>query len=185
MTALRAAASLLLGVAIGAAASWTFFEWNSPRSAAGDFGSLAKRAALAHATYAPEVRHPVEVGADQEPHLVAWLSKRLEAEVRVPKLAAEGFALVGGRLLPGEAPSPGVPLPAAQFMYENANGRRITLYVRKAGLHERADLRYAREAGVGIFHWIDGALAYALASGDMGRGELRRLAESVQRQGNR
>lgn len=187
MTALRVAGALFLGAAIGVAASWTFLEWHSPRSAARDSDSiLTQRAALAHAIYAPEVRHPVEVRADDKAHLTAWLSKRLEADVRPPELDAEGFALVGGRLLPGEALFPRAPLPAAQFMYESASGRRITLYVRNAGLDERrTQPRYARVSGVGVFRWIDGRLACALASGDIGRGELRRLTESVQRQGDR
>ena len=46
----------------------------------------ARRAANAHAVYVPEVRHPVEVGADQEAHLVQWLSKRLAVPVRAPAL---------------------------------------------------------------------------------------------------
>lgn len=185
MTVLRATASLLLGSAIGAAASWTYFDSQPPRSAADDSSSLAQRAALAHAIYAPEVRHPVEVRADEKVHLTAWLSKRLEADVRPPELDAEGFALVGGRLLPDEALFPRPPLPAAQFMYESVSGHRITLYVRNARLDERrTQPRYARVSGVGVFRWIDGRLACALASGDIGRGELRRLAEAVQRQGN-
>lgn len=78
--------------------------------------SRARRAALAHAVYAPEVRHPVEVAAVEKAHLAAWLSKRLEAEVRAPDLGGAGFALLGGRLLPGEALSGAASLPAAQFM---------------------------------------------------------------------
>jgi anti-sigma factor RsiW len=182
MSALRAAGWLLLSAVIGAASSWTFVEWYSASTAAADASKLARRAAVAHAVYAPEVRHPVEVTADEEAHLVAWLSKRLQTEVGVPKLAVEGFAFVGGRLLPGE---PGMPLPAAQLMYQNANGRRITLYVRNAGPHEHPNLRYVRESSVWVVHWVDGALAYALASGDIGRDELRRLAEAVQRQRTR
>lgn len=66
------------------------------------------------------------------------------------------------------------------------NGRRITLYVRNAEEDERLlPPRYARVSGVGVFRWLDGRLACALASGDIGRRELRRLTESVQRQGNR
>ncbi|MDH3317698.1 MAG: anti-sigma factor, partial [Gammaproteobacteria bacterium] len=38
---------------------------------------LPREAAYAHAVYVPEVRHPVEVGADERAHLNAWLSKRL------------------------------------------------------------------------------------------------------------
>jgi anti-sigma factor RsiW len=62
------------------------------------------------------VRHPVEVGAGQEAHLVQWLSKCLGRPLVVPDLAAVGFRLMGGRLLPAEDG------PAAQFMYENGKG---------------------------------------------------------------
>ena len=185
MMVLRAAGWLLFGAVTAAAASWTFVEWHA-RSLMGDSGNLAQRAAVAHAIYAPEVRHPVEVRADEKAHLTAWLSKRLQADVRPPTLDAEGFALLGGRLLPGEALSPGMPLPAAQFMYENASGRRITLYVRNAEEEERLlPPRYARVGGVGVFRWVEGRLACGLASGDIGQSELRRLFESAQRQHKR
>src|SRR5262249_11275517 len=36
----------------------------------------------AHSVYVPEVRHPVEVGAAEETHLVQWLTKRLGTNVR-------------------------------------------------------------------------------------------------------
>ena len=39
--------------------------------------ALAARSLEAHRVYVSEVRHPVEVGADEEAHLVQWLSKRL------------------------------------------------------------------------------------------------------------
>lgn len=185
MMVLRVAGWVLLGAVTAATASWILVERHSSRSA-GDADNLAQRAALAHAIYAPEVRHPVEVRADEKAHLTAWLSKRLQADVRPPELDAEGFTLLGGRLLPGEALSPGMPLPAAQFMYENASGRRITLYVRNAGEQERLlSPRYARVGGVGVFRWIEGRLACGLASGDIGQPELRRLFESAQRQHKR
>ena len=60
----------------------------------------ARRAAIAHVVYSPEVRHPVEVAANEEAHLVRWLSKRLGIQLKVPHLGALGYSLVGGRLLP-------------------------------------------------------------------------------------
>ena len=54
----------------------------------------------AHQVYAVEVRHPVEVGADEADHLVTWLSRRLGLALAAPDLAGQGFELVGGRLLP-------------------------------------------------------------------------------------
>ncbi|MBX3663243.1 MAG: anti-sigma factor [Burkholderiales bacterium] len=139
---------------------------------------LARVAAVAHAVYSPEVRHPVEVGADQEAHLVRWLSKRLGVGLKVPHLAGLGYSLVGGRLLPGERG------PAAQFMYQDVKGQRLTLYVRTT-VEARAPtaFRYAQENGVSVFYWLDGRLGYAL-SGETGREELLRVADAVYRQIN-
>lgn len=139
---------------------------------------LARVAAVAHAVYSPEVRHPVEVGADQEAHLVRWLSKRLGASLKIPHLAALGYSLVGGRLLPGERG------PAAQFMYQDIKGQRLTLYVRAGGdTRAQTAFRFAQENGVSVFYWLDGRLGYAL-SGETGREELLRVADAVYRQLN-
>jgi len=137
--------------------------------------SLPQQAALAHVVYAPEVLHPVEVGAQEEAHLVSWLSKRLGAPVNAPHLSDAGYELVGGRLLPGEAG------PAAQFMYQDARGNRLTLYVRTTadGNRETA-FRYAKEDKVGVFYWVDGTFGYAL-TGEIERPQLLRVAESVYR----
>lgn len=139
--------------------------------------ALARNAAIAHAVFVPEVRHPVEVGADQEAHLVQWLSKRLGTPLKTPRFAAQGFDLVGGRLLPGERG------PVAQFMYQDANGRRLTLYVKADTDNRDTAFRFAQEAKVGVFYWLDGKLGYAL-SGELPRSELLAIAESAYRQLN-
>lgn len=140
--------------------------------------SLPRQAAIAHAVYMPEVRHPVEVGADQQDHLVRWLSKRLGTELKAPVLSREGFDLVGGRLLPGEQGA------VAQFMYQDARGRRLTLYVTRVS-EDRGDtaFRYSREDGVSVFYWIDGTVAYAL-SGAIPREDLLSVANVVYKQLN-
>jgi anti-sigma factor RsiW len=176
-----AAAWALLGIAVGAVGGWQLRGVQAPARTAAqpEVPVIAQRAALAHATYAPEVRHPVEVGADQEQHLVAWLSKRLGAAVRAPKLDGEGMALVGGRLLPGESG------PVAQFMYQCARGRRVTLYVRtEAPDHRETAFRYTRENNVRVFYWIDRSFGYALSSADLERDELLKLANVAYRQLN-
>lgn len=178
----RAAAAiagwLALGAALGGVTGW---QLRAQRAAPvqAEIPFLAHRAALAHATYAPEVRHPVEVGADQEKHLVAWLSKRLGGDVRAPNLEGEGMTLVGGRLLPRD------PGPVAQFMYQSAPGRRVTLYVRTEGPDQRETaFRFARDGNVRVFYWIDRKFGYALSSADLDREELLRLANIVYRQLN-
>lgn len=167
------AAAAAAWMALGGAIGWSLKPPSQPAASAPE--TLARRAAVAHAVYTPEVRHPVEVGADQEQHLVAWLSKRLGAPVKAPSLAAEGYALVGGRLLADEAG------PAAQFMYENAQGQRLTLYVRRRAEADETAFRFAQEGGVAIFYWIDREFGYAL-SGNLAKEELQRLAFAAYRQ---
>jgi anti-sigma factor RsiW len=134
------------------------------------------RAARAHAVYAPEVRHPVEVEAAQQEHLVKWLSKRLGYNLRVPVLAREGFELLGGRLLPG---SDG---PVAQFMYQDASGKRLTLYVTRRNRAETITaFRFAQEGPVSVFYWIDRDCGYAL-SGELDKAALSSVAATVYRQ---
>src|SRR3972149_6794694 len=88
-TAAAAAGLVALGGLIGVLGDRALHEWRAPAPAP-EAASFVRRAVVAHATYAPEVRHPVEVGADQEAHLVSWLSQRLGAPVRAPKRGGGG-----------------------------------------------------------------------------------------------
>lgn len=138
--------------------------------------AFARRAAVAHVVYSPEVRRPVEVTATQEDELVSWLSKRLDARVRPPHLGGVGYELIGGRLLPGDRG------PVAQFMYHDASGQRLTLYVtRKAEATGDMAFRFTREGPVSVFYWIDGQFGYALSAGT-GKDELYKVAREVYRQ---
>ena len=174
-----AAGWILLGVAIGIIAGWQLHRERAVVPAQAEVPGFVKRAAIAHATYSPEVRHPVEVGADQESHLVAWLSKRLGAPVRAPKLEAVGYSLVGGRLLPGESG------PVAHFMYQCKQGTRITLYVRTdAPGNRETQFRYQAEGNVKVFYWIDRKFGYALSSADIGKETLLTVANAAYQQLN-
>lgn len=142
--------------------------------------AFARQAVAAHVVYLPEVRHPVEVEAAQQQHLVQWLSKRLNRPLKIPDLAPAGYELVGGRLLPGDGGA------RAQFMFQNAAGERVTLYVgaiegaRARGMDETA-FRFASESGMSSFYWVDQGFGYAL-TGRLPRQGLLVLAESVHRQ---
>jgi anti-sigma factor RsiW len=136
---------------------------------------LARPAAFSHRVYTAEKLHPVEVRADQEKHLVEWLSRRLNTDLKAPNLAAHGFALVGGRLLPS------TDRMAAQFMYENSGGTRVTLYVRRgAWENSESSFRYFESEDANAFYWVDGPLGYVL-SGNLPRSELLVLSEAVYR----
>lgn len=172
--ALRVAAVLALTLSAGGA-GWLLrgTAGNDGDARAASLAALPRRAALAHAVYTPELRHPVEVGADQQAHLVAWLSKRLGAQLKPPQLAAQGYALEGGRLLPGQSG------PVAQFMYRDAGGARLTLYVTTEQTGNQATgFRFAQEGQVGVFYWIDGRFGYAL-SGNLDQAALAVVASAV------
>lgn len=169
----RAAVLVAAGIAIGLAIPLLRPASPSPAAMA---PPLPARAARAHLVYSPEVRHPVEVEAKEHDHLVKWLSKRLGLQLKVPVLATEGFELLGGRLLPGPDG------PVAQFMYQDASGKRLTLYVTKPGKNDNTtSFRFAQEGPVSVFYWIDRDCGYAL-SGEIEKPLLARVASSVYRQ---
>jgi anti-sigma factor RsiW len=142
---------------------------------------FVRQASFAHGVYSPEVRHPVEVTAADQAHLVQWLSRRVGRTLKVPNLTAQGYELVGGRLLPGELGA------RAQFMFQDAAGNRITLYlgaVDKApgGTDTReTSFNFAADGPTPSFYWIDQGFGYALA-GAVPRDVLLKLAQSVYRQ---
>jgi len=175
----RIAGWVVLGAAIGVVAGWEVRDARPVAASRADPGeTMAHRAAVAHAVYSPEVRHPVEVGAAEQEHLVNWLSKRVGAKLRAPVLTAEGYELVGGRLLPGESGA------VAQFMYQDGKGKRLTLYVsRLAGKQRDTAFRFSQEDKVSVFYWIDGALGYAL-SGELPKADLLNIATTVYKQIN-
>lgn len=174
------AAGLLL--AVGFSGGWLLRPASTTQiSANKPAPGFVHEAQAAHVVYVPEKRHPVEVGAQEEAHLAQWLSRRLGTSLKVPQLSAEGFSLMGGRLLAGEAGQ-----PRALFMYEAPAGQRITLHLSvldpQASPEAPATVfRFARVQDTETFYWVDGALGYAL-SGNLPREQLARLADQVYRQ---
>lgn len=201
------AASVLLAFVLGWAGRGHWPTSGSGKTLATNHGTtlvatgpaqrFAQQASVAHAVYQPEVRHPVEVTAAQQDHLVQWLSKRLDRPLKVPTLGAQGYELVGGRLLPGDT---GV---RAQFMYQNNAGQRITLYLgalapaaAAPGNDRQGDQRapatattntpttafqFTQEGPVPGFYWTEAGFGYAL-SGQLSRAELLGLATAVYQQ---
>jgi anti-sigma factor RsiW len=144
---------------------------------------FVRQAGLAYAVYMPEKRHPVEVAASEQEHLVQWLSKRVGKQLKVPKLDAQGFDLVGGRLLPGDSGA------RAQFMFQNSQGQRVTLYLgaientASATDTQATQFRFAPDGPVPSFYWADQGFAYAL-SGQVDKVTLLALANTVYSQIN-
>jgi anti-sigma factor RsiW len=171
--ALRVAAVLAL-VVLGAGAGW---YGRGMVASTAVVAALPQEAARAHLVYSREVLHPVEVTAKEEQHLVTWLSKRLGTALKVPNLSGQGFGLVGGRLLPASSGNNA----AAQFMYENRQGQRLTLYVRTGESGDDTSFRFAGEGKAVAFYWVEDGFGYAL-TGEAGREALLPAARAVYEQ---
>jgi anti-sigma factor RsiW len=129
------------------------------------------RADAAYVVYAPEQRHAVEVAAADEDHLATWLSTRLGRSLSVPSLRGYGYSLIGGRLLPGESG------PAALFMYQNAIGVRLTLYIATVRQNLMA-LRLYRKGNRNSIYWTSQGMGYAL-TGQVSDAQLRSMKIDV------
>lgn len=173
---------LLTGALVGGGGVW---QWQQARQASlaaarpaavpdGAAQGWVRRAALAHSVYVPEPRHAVEVRA-QEEHLARWLTRRIEMPVHLFNLQAQGFELVGGRLLPDGTGK------SAQLMYQDAQARRVTVYLRKPEGAVQTEFRYERQGELGMFYWIEEGCGYALV-GALPRETLLALAQAVYQQ---
>lgn len=163
------AAACMALLAVGGAVGWVA-HGIAPQGQPGQ--TLAMAAMQAHATYVVEVKHPVEVLASDQAHMNTWMSKRLGHDISPPDLSEAGFALLGGRVLPAGT---GV---AALYMYENAGGQRVTLYVTPQVTGPAAAFQYASEGATQSFYWMDNGLSCALV-GDIAKDALRGMAVSA------
>jgi anti-sigma factor RsiW len=167
-TQIAAATAALM---LGGVAGWSARELVGPLTWGATTAArmIIADAITAHRTFAVERRHPVEVA--RRAHLEQWLSNRLGRPLAVPDLTALDLQLMGGRLLPSESG------PAAQLMYDNERGERLTLYLR-VGITDETAL-YHQEQDIGAFFWADEGLACAIITQPADRNMSIRIAESV------
>ena len=147
-------AATLVALLVGGVAGWT--ARGAVAASPSDLALFTTDALDAYRLYTVEVRHPVEVPGDQQPHLQDWLSKRVGSQLRPPDLDKQGLKLVGGRLLPGPTGA------TAFFMYEGASGERFTLYCGRTSDQQTA-LLYTADENNAAYYWVDGKVAYVLS----------------------
>jgi len=171
------AASLLLFLSGAVAGIYTdrFYGAPPPVETASTLESLPGQSRTAFLVYASEKRHPVEVGADEEAHLVTWLGKRLDYKLVAPDLRSQGFSLVGGRLVPVNGRA------GAMLMYQDATGQRLTVLLGKNPENGETSFRFESSGSVETFYWIDGDIGYAV-TGEVTRAKLQAIAEECYRQ---
>lgn len=180
--AAAAAGLLLTGALLGGGGVWQWQErqFASQESAlraqlaVGTAQGWAQRAAYAHSIYVAEPRHAVEVKANEE-HLSRWLTRRIDMPVKLFDLQDQGFELVGGRLLPDG------PGKSAQLLYQDAQKRRVTVYLRKPEMGTDAAFRYEQQGNTGMFYWVEEGAGYALV-GELPKQTLLDLAQAIYKQ---
>jgi anti-sigma factor RsiW len=165
------AAAVVVTIGLAAAGGWAARVWTEQ---ADNLHAATLNAFAAYDTFAVEVRHPVEVRADERAHLVQWLSNRLQRPLVPPDLTALGLHLMGGRVLPTSS------VPAAQLMYDDDQGTRLTVYVQPVGI-EGEEFRYSKQRDVETIYWAERRLALAV-TGRSSNERLLAVARSVRDQ---
>jgi len=168
----RAAAVLLVAAASGAGGwfgrAWTGDAWT--RGADG-LHAVTENAVAAYQTFSLEVRHPVEVRAEEGAHLQQWLSNRLQRPLVPPDLSSLGYRLIGGRVLPAAA------VPAAQLMYDDGHGGRLTVYAQPLGI-DGEEFHYTKQGDVRTVVWAERRMVLAV-TGRVPQDALMAVAQLV------
>lgn len=173
----RLAATVVLCLGLGGAAGW--YVGSAPRLSRTELAmSLLQQQAMAsYAVYAPDRRHPVEVAAAEPDHLSTWLSNRLHRTVAPPDLGTFGYHLLGGRLLATERGN-----AAALFVYDNAQGDRLSVLMRPMSPELRSTRADIGDGGVNGCTWIDNGMGYAVVA-TLPDTTLDRVADQISREG--
>ena len=160
---IAALAALLI---VGAAGGWAIARLSPAADAPRQLAETAQRT---HATYVVEAAHPVEVTADDGTHLQAWLSKRLGHALTPPDFTPYGFRLMGGRVVPSDTGA------AALLMYDDDQGRRITLFVEPGRGTADSAFQFTQGDHARTYSWDDEGISCAV-TGDIPRDTLHAIA---------
>jgi anti-sigma factor RsiW len=129
-------------------------------------------AAQAHQVFATDPQRPVEITATATADMVRWFSHHLGKPVRIPSLEEVGLRLIGGRLLSAEDG------PAAQLIYEDKSGRRLTLCLSSEPNEVGPEVQIAEVDGLTAGYWQDDDLTYALVA-DTSEAQLAAIASEL------
>jgi anti-sigma factor RsiW len=152
------AASIMVAFAIGSAA--TYVAIRPDRGEPELLVSSHVRALMAS--------QPVDVASSDRHTVKPWFNGRLPQSPRVVDLAAQGFALVGGRIdVIGLTPAPTLVYRARQHV--------ISLTALPAALRAGGPIRPIE--GYNVVEWTDGPLAYWAVS-DLAAPELENFAKA-------
>lgn len=167
------AASIMLALMIGGGSGWVLRGLSTPATAG--TAALAREAAASYAVFASDADRPVEIAASEQQLLDDWFSRRLSRPIRAPDLGAAGFRLIGGRLVATDSG------PAGLYLYRDASGNRVALYLRPMRV-EGNDRMIKRDIGpVRGWTWAQDGLGFGMF-GEMPDEQLHRTADMARAQ---
>ena len=148
------AAALLLAVGIGGVGGWqarsqSLLAANPPM----------QDALEAHRLFALDQLSNVDLQAHDSATLQRWLDQHFNHASRLPDLQRYGLQAVGARLLITEQG------PAALLLFEDAQGQRISLYLRSPGsLYANMPSGERQDGDLQARYWSQAGYNYALIS---------------------
>lgn len=151
---LATAATLVLAIGLGGLGGWqarnqTLLATNPPM----------QDALEAHRLFALDKAAMVDVKVSQPAELQRWLVGHFAQATPLPDLAAQGLQAVGARLLTTEQGA------AALLLFEDAQGRRISLYLREPGaLYANMPSGERADGPLQARYWSRAGYNYALVS---------------------
>lgn len=147
---------LAAGVALFVA-GWLAHDWTATDD--GRLPGYVLAAAGAHGLFAADPVRPVELGEAGSRAEVGWLSAKLGQPIVVPALEPFGLGLVGSRLH-GTAAG-----PLVQFVYEDADARRLSLFMTPhAEGAPPVDYAQTEVSGEAVGYWSDTATDYVVVA---------------------
>ena len=123
--------------------------------------ALAARSLETKPDYVVPVRSTGDVQAQS-----AVMAKDLDTRVKAPDLTRMGYRLVGVEVYSS-------PAPSFDLRYVDANGRAVTLYIRRSPGSTRFDILAVK--GLKVCVWQDNVIS-TVVTGAMSAGEMERLA---------
>lgn len=166
----RAAAAVVVALGLGGTGGW----WAGSRPPTG-IDALAGEAAASYSVFAADKHRPVEIWAAQREDLARWVSNRLNRPVTAPDLAGSGYDLLGGRLVASQHGA------AALFVYQNAHGGRLIVYVRPMSSGQMTPIEPIDTASADGCAWIDRGVGYSLIA-DESYDKLVELSRQVRQE---
>ncbi|WLG37585.1 anti-sigma factor family protein [Pseudomonas rhodesiae] len=150
---LATAALLLVAVSLGGWGGWQAREATQP-----PLQPMAD-AMQAFRLFAQDGILPADYRAQDSGTMQAWLDRYFQQAQRLPDLSQSGFTPVSGRLLTTDQGA------AAMVLYQDAQGRRISFYIRPPGPDNGFLPRGSRTAdGLQAQYWSGGGYNYAVVS---------------------